>query len=194
MAGVKKTVVEAIVLGILGLALGFGANTVRGSGAIKPTKNYFATGVSVDSPARNPALPVAPTDGRPTVKSTGQHRKHDYQTMSFDEVTEVFADRDTELGLNLFVDARRAEDYREGHIPGAIHCFPFKIQDCIEEIIERGAAAERIIAYCAGYNCEDSIFLCREMIEAGILYEQVYLYEGGLTQWTTKDQPIEKGP
>lgn len=194
MAGVKRTVLEAVVLAVLGAALGLGSNAVRGSGRIELAKPYFAKEVA-DRPAeRNVDELPNRADPRQGAKSSGGHPKHEYQVASFEDVAEIIADPNTECGLNVFIDARRAAEYCEGHIPGAIRCFPFTLHECLDEVMERTAGAERVISYCNGHDCEDSIFMCRELIEAGVPYENVYLYEGGWKEWTSKGQPIEKGP
>jgi len=162
MAVVRRTFFETLILGLAGLAVGFGYNGVRSEGAIDPWKNYFDKQVGVND---------------------GAVAKHSFQTVSFADVVDVFNDPDTELGLNVFVDARKAELYNEGHIPGAIRCDPYEGEECVEELVEMAAAAERVIVYCNGGDCEDSIFMCRDLLAAGVDCDIVYLFEGGWEEW-----------
>ena len=50
MRTVQRTCLEVLVIGVIGLALGFAANGVRARGQISPTKNYFATGPARPAP------------------------------------------------------------------------------------------------------------------------------------------------
>ena len=172
MVVVRRTFFEALILGLVGLAVGFGYNGARSEGAIDPWKNYFDK--QVDGYPLPPSLPGA-DDG--AVAEPG------FQTISFADVVDVFNDPDTELGLNVFIDARKAEPYKEGHIPGAIRCDPYEGGECVEELVEVAAVADRVIAYCNGGNCEDSIFICRDLLAAGLDCGIVYLFEGGWEEW-----------
>lgn len=118
-----------------------------------------------------------------------KHLQHEYQSIAFDEVVAVFNDPRTRQGMNLFVDARNDDHFKEGHIPGAVQCFPFELHRFIDEVLERANGVDKVIVYCNGGECEDSIFACRDLIAAGIPYESVYLYEGGWKEWASRDMP-----
>ena len=172
MNAVKRTVLELVVLGLAGLVVGFGYNSVRGKGSLEPSKNYFYAG------------DVEPDKGDPDKYNDDEPGlKHGYQTISFADVVDVFNDPDTELGLNVFVDARKEEPYSDGHIPGAILCNPYEVDACIDEVMNSAAAADRVIVYCHGGECEDSVFMCRELLAVGVEYSVVYVFEGGWEEW-----------
>lgn len=184
MEAVKRTVFEVLILGVAGLLIGFGYNAVRAHGAISPQFDYFAKGTG-----------EGPEGGSPRAGAVGEvdsgRTEHPYQEIRFTEVVDVLNDPDTEMGLNVFVDARNPGDYAEGHIPGAIRCDPYEVAACIDEVLDVALVADKVIVYCGGGECEDSIFMCRELVSAGIEFEAVYVYAGGWTEWTANEQPVE---
>ncbi len=119
--------------------------------------------------------------------------EHDYQTITVDEAHEVLDDPKTGQGLNIFVDARDDEHFAEGHIPGAIQCFPYESRRCLDQVKAAADGAEKVIVYCEGGDCEDSIFMSRELQEAGVPYEAIYLFEGGWKEWSAKGLHTETG-
>jgi rhodanese-related sulfurtransferase len=110
-----------------------------------------------------------------------------------DEVQSVFEDPQTAQGLNIFVDARDDEHFAEGHIPGALQCFPYEAKRCLDRVKAAADGADKVIVYCEGGDCEDSIFMCRELTEAGVPTEAVFLFEGGWKEWSARGLPTEGG-
>lgn len=221
MPSFKRALLDLGLLGLLSIAIGFGVNAIRERGAIKPTKNYFektaqtpprpkpasrSTG-EVPPPTLHPT-PTPPATSTPTVATNKQdaprqsetapventkHIQHDYQEIDFGELVKVFQDPATAQGLNLFVDARKPDLYEEGHIPGAIQCDPYEPDDALNGIVARASGVERVIVYCGGGDCEDSIFMCRDLVEAGLPYDSLFLYPGGWKEWSTKQMPAQTG-
>ncbi len=207
MNAFSRTSFELLVLGLLGIGLGFGANAARETGSIHLTKNYFDKGSPgtkakpdvVALPANGP-IPVAtagaplssPPPGSSSTSKGGaaKHLQHDYQEISFEEVVEIWKDLRTAQGLNIFVDARKADLFNEGHIPGAVHCDSYEPEGSIDNVVARAGGVERVIVYCGGGDCEDSVFMCRELIEAGVPNEALFLYAGGWSEWTAKRMPV----
>jgi 3-mercaptopyruvate sulfurtransferase SseA len=51
-----------------------------------------------------------------------------------------------------------------------------------------------VIIYCAGGDCEDSIFLATDLVyRYGIEKEVLYIYEGGMEEWEGLGHPIATG-
>ncbi len=200
MGAVKQAVIEMVLLGLLSTGLAFGVNAMRSEGHIKPTRNYF-----------DKTVPVAPDGGTQEQNSVGvvsakslssnsspapvaptpKHLDHPYQKINLDGVIEILDDPATAGGLNVFVDARKEDDFAEGHIPGAVSCFPYEIEKCIDRVLERTNGADKVIVYCGGGDCEDSIFMCRELVEAGVPFEAIHLYAGGWKEWAAHHEPTE---
>jgi len=223
MIAIWRAFIEFVVIGLIGVGLGFGVNAVRAKGSIEATKNYFDKGVPANpagsrtakqspvtqvekeaGPASDVAAPAPPSQTEPAAPTTGSeppsdtdrpaakaHPKHDYQAIEFDEVAAIFNDPATRQGLNLFVDARDDDPFAEGRIPGAVQCYPYEMQRFLDTVLQRAGGVEKVIVYCNGGECEDSIFTCRELIEAGVAYDAVYLFEGGWEEWTVNNMPVE---
>jgi rhodanese-related sulfurtransferase len=163
------------------------------SGALIHEKSEPTSSAPATKPTKSP-----PSEGsRPTpadaATAAKKHLEHDYQTVTVDEAHEVLDDPKTAQGLNIFVDARDEEHFVEGHIPGAIQCFPYESQRCLDRVKAAAAGAEKVIVYCGGGDCEDSIFMSRELQEAGVPYEAMYLFEGGWKEWSAKGLHTETG-
>ena len=119
---------------------------------------------------------------------------HHFQVIAFDEVLAVFNHPDTKLGENIFIDARNDDLFEAGHIPGAIQCDHYQLEDYIDEVIDYAYEATKVIVYCNGGDCTDSIYVCRDLVEDwDVPFDAVYLYEGGWKEWQAREQPVEFG-
>jgi rhodanese-related sulfurtransferase len=90
----------------------------------------------------------------------------------------------------LFVDAREPEEFEIGHIKGAIN-FPFEEVDeywpRVQPFLPLDTA---IVVYCAGSECENSLFLARYMKE-DLGFTNVEIFFGGWRAWYNDRLPIE---
>jgi rhodanese-related sulfurtransferase len=103
--------------------------------------------------------------------------------MTLEEATAVF-----ERKAALFVDARRPEAYREGHIPGAIN-FPYdRVGEMLDDFLLVVPLDSAIVCYCWSVSHQ----LARELRMAG--YTRVRVYDGGWLEWSEADRPKETGP
>jgi rhodanese-related sulfurtransferase len=200
MGAVKKTLCEALILGVLGILVAVGANAVRASGSIKLTRNYFDKGfdqvqrlTSQPDADRQSPQAVAAAPPHAADEETAQHPDHPYQEVDFEEVVAIFSDPDGQAGAVTFVDARNDEAYEAGHIPGAIQADHYRLEDCIEILLDYADASEKLIVYCSGGDCEDSIFLCKDLLDFDVLYDKIYLYPGGWKEWTKRGMPVATG-
>ena len=219
MGVVKKTIIEFLLVLVAGAALGFGLNPWRSSDQIILTKDYFPDLTAVVEEARAKAEQSAadknaladteknetPNDASASTKSQAppaepvqeaavketKHADHPYQNMTFDEAADIYEDPNTELGVNVFIDARNDGDFVAGHIVGALQCDRYRIEDYIDEVMEAARQAEKVIIYCNGGQCDDSKFLCGELIQRGIPYDNVFLYSGGWEEWIANKMPYD---
>jgi len=223
MGVVQKTIIEFLLVLAVAAALGFGLNPWRGSDRITLTEDYFKDYSAVVEEARkkagqsaveegspieidntpttdagesegrkiDPAKPVAPPEKQP-VKET-KHTDHPYQNMTFDEAADIYEDPNTELGVNVFIDARDDDAFAEGHIPGALQCDRYRLDEYIDEVMEAAMQAEKVIIYCNGGQCNDSKFLCGELIQRGIPYDRVFLFSGGWEEWIANEMQYDTG-
>ncbi len=88
-----------------------------------------------------------------------------------------------------FIDARSADEFSEGHIKGAVN-IPFYGSENYLDVINSLNKNEIIVTYCSGADCDISILSGDELFEMG--YKRVYIFIGGLEEWTKNNYPISK--
>ncbi len=89
----------------------------------------------------------------------------------------------------IFLDARYPEDFKAGHIEGAIN-FPWEeYEEYAPQILPTLPQDEEIIAYCDGTECETSLLLARELMELG--YTKVKVFFGGWQEWRDAGLSVE---
>lgn len=93
-----------------------------------------------------------------------------------------------EIGTVL-VDGRKAERFREGHIPGAINLPAEAPGDHLNRLFERAMPQDLVIVYCGGGECEESLSLFDMLKENGFV--NLRLYSGGWRDWLAHDMPVE---
>ena len=54
-------------------------------------------------------------------------------------------------------------------------------------------AAEQIVVYCNGGDCDDSETAAILLRDVGIANRKLFIYGGGITEWTTNRLPVEIG-
>lgn len=94
-------------------------------------------------------------------------------------------------GKALFVDARSPEEFRAGHIPGALL---LPVDDFEETVASRRSLIPLetlLITYCAGEGCDSSREVAALLVEEG--YSQVKVFFGGWEDWKRAGYPVEKG-
>ena len=96
-------------------------------------------------------------------------------------------------GSILFVDARDEEHFQEGHIPGAYELDPYHLEKYLADVLPACQLAQQIIVYCYGGDCEDSRFAAVTLRNAGIPAEKLFVYTGGISDWTNHSLALELG-
>jgi rhodanese-related sulfurtransferase len=187
---------EAGLLVILSVAVGFGANQWRSSGSVQFRKNYFDLTIGEEQKKKLQTPANKTVDAKPAAPATAaSHKpKHDFQSLTYAQVESIFGDPATGEGLNVFVDARRDELFNAGHIPNAVQCDPYNIDNYVDAVVERISGASKVIVYCGGGDCIDSILLSKELVlNYDVPIEKLYVYEGGWTEWTANGMSVETG-
>lgn len=188
---------EAIVLLVLALVVGLSVNAVRGRDHINPWTDY-----RLKLPARaNGAGPVGngtPEPGQGTSPSAaaepdGPTSDKPFREITIDQVIETFQDERTSYGAHVFVDARADGPYKAGHIPGALQCDYYRKDTDLPRTVEAISGADKIIVYCNGGQCEDSLHLCGELCLANIPWERIYVFKGGWEEWHASGMPVQTG-
>jgi len=198
---IKQTGCELLALAVIGLVVGLSANSLRAKGSLELGKDYFYIPPTEKLPEpdhTNGTDKVEPGTSNPKQPEGGgepvsEKPKYPYQTIDYAGVVAVLKDPDTQTGLNVFVDARNDHAYEAGHIPGAVQCDPYNVPQYWDNVEPRVMGALKVVVYCGGGDCEDSAYMCRELVNQGVPMEAIYLYEGGWNEWDAKHGPVETG-
>lgn len=105
-------------------------------------------------------------------------------TISRDELLEAI-----QQGATV-VDARKAEHFEEGRIPGAINVPSDDPASPLDELVARALPEDMVIVYCSGEPCDDSKIVFERLKAYG--YQNVRLYFGGWRDWIEANLDVEK--
>lgn len=87
----------------------------------------------------------------------------------------------------LILDASNSADFAKGHILGAMHMPPSKLEAGNKELLK--STDRPILVYCK--NGQVSPQMATRLTKMG--FAEVYVLKGGLLQWVTDKQPISRG-
>ena len=90
----------------------------------------------------------------------------------------------------VFVDARSAEEFRAGHIPGALLLPLDDFDEAVSSWTDLIPLETLLITYCAGAGCDSSWDVAELLKEEG--YLRVKVFFGGWEQWKDAGYPVEK--
>ena len=196
---------EAGAVALSGLVLGLLANQLSPRG-IELTRNYFPErpAPSVQSASPETRMVASETEesrndsagldaAAPEEALEKRLRERGLGLARLAEVEAWFADPAHELEAIIFVDARNRSLYQEGHVPAAYRFDHFYPQDTLAEVLPAALAAQLVIVYCNGGDCEDSEFAALLLLNAGVQADRLRVYAGGLEEWRDAGLPIEVG-
>ena len=63
----------------------------------------------------------------------------------------------------------------------------------IAAVLPLAQAAESVLIYCNGGECEDSQFAAALLDQAGVPKEKLNIYLGGISDWRAGRMPVELG-
>lgn len=216
MAPVRTLLAEAALVAVVGVVIALVANQTSPRG-LRLTRDYFpvlpvtpaATGWDA---SKNPGLRAS---GSSAAASGGSNavavavagaeagaglsaveekvRALGFVPAKLPEVEALFRDPRYAQELVVFVDARDDHHFQEGHIPGALQLDRFYPERYLPAVLPRASAAELVVVYCTGGECEDSVFAAGLLRDAGIGAERVRVYLGGFREWSERGLPSERG-
>lgn len=203
---IRVTIIEMFVLGVLACGLALAGNALR-QDRLQITRNYFEKPKVNLPPAPNGhaaapdpgAEPEPPVDPQPVAPAVGQHNgaqvnpRHGLLVIGYERALEIYQDPMYQDSLCIFVDARSDAAYAEGHVPGAYQFDHYHSDRYLPELLPAARGAERIVIYCEGGDCEDSIFAATDLLEQEIEYDCILIYEGGIEEWERNGAPLELG-
>lgn len=221
MRALGQTILQMIAIAVIGTGIALAANAARGKNKIALSKDQFAAlrakpttpgpaqaAAPTPSTAEWPPKEVEPGDIDIVIKDAQSaetpneapdepadaHPEHGFQTIDVDEVAALLDDPAIEYGGIMFVDARNDAAFEDGHLPGAFQVDHYRLEYYLTpDLIDRMMGATQIVVYCNGGDCEDSILMCDDLMQAGISYDVLYLFEGGWQAWKKGNHPIETG-
>lgn len=91
----------------------------------------------------------------------------------------------------LFLDARSALDFADGHIQGARSLPWVQFDALVDEVLQEVGPETIIITYCDGDNCNLSKDLALALMDRG--YVNVRVLVNGWTVWQERSLPIATG-
>ncbi|MFZ4775614.1 MAG: rhodanese-like domain-containing protein [Terrimicrobiaceae bacterium] len=96
--------------------------------------------------------------------------------IALDEATALHETSET-----LFIDARTAEAFTAGAIPGAINISRTNFENDYPAKENRIKSAKTLVVYCTSRNCEDSSIVATKLARLGS--QNVLVFEGGWAEW-----------
>jgi rhodanese-related sulfurtransferase len=183
---------EALVVLGVGIVFAFGANLVSPRGLVF-ARNYSPAG------ARPPALTATNVAGTnlparsPAQLLVARLREQGLQLVDGHQARQLFQDPRFQQGTLVFLDARDEPRYREGHIPGAWEFDPYRPEKYFPAVYPLCQAAEQIVIYCNGGDCDDSEFAALTLRDVGITTNKLFIYDGGFAEWATNGLSVETG-
>ncbi len=190
MRSISATVGQTVILLVLAVAVGLGVNTVRGKDKINLSRNYFPQAVRQPSPSDAPAAGGATEPGAPELAA---EPKSEFSELSLEDVIALYDDPRSSTGEFVFVDARADGPFRDGHIPGAVQCDYYRSEHNLPGVLDRVYGAQKVIVYCHGGDCDDSLLVCREFVNLAVPMECIYLFRGGWEAWKQSGLPFDQG-
>jgi rhodanese-related sulfurtransferase len=193
---VRRTLLEALLVAAIGAVLAFVANGVSPHGLVL-NQNYF--------PGAQPSLPGRGIGSQPALASgaktnstaellAARLRQDGLQLADSNLVMQIFRDPQRDQDGAVIIDARDDEHYEAGHIPGAYHFDHFHPENYLSTVVPVCLTAQRIVFYCNGGDCdisEHAAITLRDSV--GIPKEKVFVYGGGMAEWTSNGLPVEIG-
>ena len=189
---VKRVLLEAALVAVIGAAFAFGANLISPRG-LALARNYFPAGINRPVPAARDVANTNPPASSPAQLLAARLKEQGLQWVDGRHAAQLFHDPRFKQGSIAFIDARDEQHYREGHIPGACEFDPYHPEKYFATVLPVCQAAEQIVLYCNGGDCDDSESAAITLRDVGIANQKLFVYTGGITEWTTNGLPVEIG-
>ncbi len=166
----KRILLEALILTMFAIAVGLSLNYQLVMNAF--TGKIVTQPVSQPKPVEQPASELAVVQDFP-------------DPIDLEEIDELL------LEDALLVDARHIEDYKAGHLEGAVSLPLGEVGVKLTEFMAQVPKDQILILYCNGFGCPDSFDLGVILLQQG--YQEVRAYEGGFPEWRDQGRPIVEG-
>ena len=91
----------------------------------------------------------------------------------------------------VFLDARDAGSYGEGHIKGAVSLSVYDFESRFFDFLESYPPDTPFVVYCSGRLCDESHRLAVMLKEEGFVH--VRIFADGMPAWVAAGLPVEEG-
>ena len=177
---------EVLILASLTLAAALLVNGLRGQSGLDLGRDYF--------PADS--IPTEVDEGAGDSPENGEgvaNPQHGYTSFTLADAQDYQQYLDDQDGV-IFLDARSEKLFEAGHIPGARLCHHYRQDQFIPAMLEELRAADIVVIYCAGGDCEDSIQLATDLVFThGLTQELIAIFEGGFAEWVDAGLDVRTG-
>jgi rhodanese-related sulfurtransferase len=186
---------EAVLVAAAGCVFAFAANWLSPHGIQLRRDVFFLTAQPSDNPTRTNSATASPTTTQPSPSESlaAALQAEGLRLADSNLVAQLFHDPRCQQDLVVFLDARPEKDYQAGHIPGA---YPFDYrypQNYVSTVLPACQTAQEVLVYCNGGDCELSQFAARLLSQWGVAKDKLFVYGGGITEWTNNRMPFEIG-
>ena len=194
----KRVLLETVFVVVIGALFALAANQVSPRG-LALTRNYFPEGTGRLLAAKPPATRTNNVAGSnapafdPAQLLAAELKEKGLQLADRTRALQLFHDPRFKQNRVVFIDARDEKHYREGHIPGAYEFDPYRPEKYFDTVLPVCKAAEQIVVYCNGGECDDSETAAILLRDIGIANQKLLVYGGGITEWTATGLPVEVG-
>ena len=91
----------------------------------------------------------------------------------------------------IFVDARKAEEYQELHVQGAVNVPPETWAELSSSELMKMDRIRELVVYCSQESCDDALKLSKKLRAAG--FTRVLAFTGGFRAWDEAGYPADTG-
>ncbi|MAW61755.1 MAG: hypothetical protein CMJ94_13115 [Planctomycetes bacterium] len=187
MSSSRPLIAEVLLLAVASLGVALLVNTARGTSGLDLGKDYFPASTRAAQQAEENAGAAQNQEGS---SSKPQHGFQAFQLEDAQAYQPYAAARD---GV-VFLDARSRKLYEAGHIPGARLCHHYRQDEYLPGLLDELRAADVVVIYCAGGDCEDSIQLATDLVfQYALPQELLAIYEGGYEEWVEAGGAVVEG-
>jgi rhodanese-related sulfurtransferase len=91
----------------------------------------------------------------------------------------------------IFLDARKPDDYADGHIAGAINFYDEDFDELASRILPALDPKKNYVIYCNGTTCDLSHHLAERLSQQG--YNNLKVFFNGWSEWKKAAYPVKTG-
>ncbi|MDP6963285.1 MAG: rhodanese-like domain-containing protein [Planctomycetota bacterium] len=140
----------------------------------------------------NPSALSLSTNYSPSSSSVAL--EHEFGEIEYTELQSYLELLNDDPPYVVVIDARNEAAYELGHIPGAYLVDHYRQQQYLDQLAPLISQTPIVVVYCKGGDCEDSIFLARDLAyKYDVAVESLFIYEGGTNDWQANGLELKTG-